>query len=87
VSKEYVFPAILSNEYEGGKLWVVTFLGLKGCWVEGTDKDEVLARAPKVLKEYLNSCIEKELLDRDFMSIEELEEANNNEVIAVKCVL
>ncbi len=35
MEKEYEYPAVLAFGYDGGRLWVVNFVGLSGCWVEG----------------------------------------------------
>lgn len=56
--RRYSYPALLSRSYEGGRLWVANFVGLHGCWVEGEEREEVVARAPRVLEEYLKSCLE-----------------------------
>lgn len=57
VVKRYSFPALLSFGYEG-RLWVANFVGLRGCWVEGEDREDVLKRAPSALGEYLRGCLE-----------------------------
>lgn len=55
--REYSYPALISSGYEGGRLWVANFVGLHGCWVEGCDRDDVVLRAPSVLREYLQGCL------------------------------
>lgn len=87
MSKEYIVPAIVSNEYDSGKLWVVNFPGFRGCWVEGASRNDVITRAPKVLKEYLDYLIENSGKIPDIMDIEEMKKANIGEVIEVKFFL
>ncbi len=55
---EYTFPAVVANGYDGGRLWVVNFPGLSGCWVEGQSREEVLERAPSALEEYIKCSLE-----------------------------
>ena len=85
--KEYAYPAVVAFGYGGGNLWVANFAGLSGCWVEGTDRDEVLRRAPYVLSEYIKSCLAAEWPIPDAPDAEELREANAGEVIIIKCVV
>ncbi|MEG1641646.1 MAG: type II toxin-antitoxin system HicB family antitoxin [Synergistaceae bacterium] len=58
---KFIFPALVSNNYENGSLWVVNFPSLHGCWVEGPTKEDVLSRASSVLHEYLSGLIENGL--------------------------
>ena len=51
MEKEYVYPAVLAFGYDEGRLWAANFVGLSGCWVEGEDREDVIKRAPEVLKE------------------------------------
>lgn len=85
MKKEYEYPAVLAFGYDGGRLWVVNFVGLSGCWVEGEDREDVLRRAPEVLKEYIRSCIEAEWPIPEPPGIEDLKAANVGEVITVRC--
>jgi len=53
--------------------------------VEGEDREDVLRRAPEVLKEYIRSCIEAEWPIPEPPGIEDLKAANVGEVITVRC--
>lgn len=85
MDKEYIYPAVLAFGYDGGRLWALNFVGLSGCWVEGEDRDDVIKRAPEVLKEYLKSCIEAEWPIPQPPNVGDLEDADAGEVIIVKC--
>lgn len=85
MEKEYVYPAVLAFGYDGGRLWAANFAGLSGCWVEGEDRDDVIKRAPEVLKEYIKCCIEAEWPIPEPPKVGDLEEADAGEVILVKC--
>jgi predicted RNase H-like HicB family nuclease len=87
VKEEYVYPAVISNAYDGGKLWVANFPGLKGCWVEGSNRDEVIKEAPKILREYLGYFKKNNLRLPEPMGIKTLERAGIGEVIEIKCKL
>ena len=52
MAREYSYPAVVSNEYEGG-LWVANFVNLSGCWTEGRDRNDVVRRAPEALAGWL----------------------------------
>ncbi len=85
MEKEYVYPAVLAFGYDGGRLWVANFVNLFGCWVEGEDREDVLKRAPEVLKEYLQCCIEAGWSIPEPQTVEDLEKIDVGEVITVKC--
>lgn len=84
---KYVYTAIVSNEYNGGNIWVLNFCGLRGCWVEGNSKSEVTEKAPQVLREYLKYFIENNLSLPSPMDVEELRQANIGEVVKITCEL
>ena len=71
MEKEYAYPALLAFGYDGGRLSAANFVGLSGCWVEGEDREDVIKRAPEVLKEYLKCCIEAEYRVEDPLIMEE----------------
>lgn len=83
MEKERVYPALLSFGYEGGKLWVANFVGLRGCWVEGADREDVVSRAPAALGEYLHGCLEAGMPIPGAPSADELRELGMGEVIMV----
>ncbi|NLD05548.1 MAG: type II toxin-antitoxin system HicB family antitoxin [Synergistaceae bacterium] len=85
MEKEYVYPAVLAFGYDGGRLWVANLVDLSGCWVEGEDREDVIKRAPEVLKEYLDCCIQAEWPIPIPSKVEDLEAVNVGEVITVKC--
>ena len=87
MEREYVYPAVLAFGYDGGRLWAVNFVGLSGCWVEGEDKEDVINRAPEVLREYIKCCIEAEWPLHEPSKAEDLEAADAGEVITVRCRL
>lgn len=84
MEKEYIYPALLLSGYEGGKLWVANFVGLRGCWVEGGDKECVIARAPAVLGAYLRGCFEAGIPVPDAPDADELRALDMGEVITVR---
>ena len=85
MEKEYAYPAVLAFGYDGGRLWAANFVNLSGCWVEGEDKDDVIARAPEVLREYLKCCIEAGMPIPDPPIEEDLKADDAGEVITVRC--
>lgn len=85
MEKEYVYPAVLASGYDEDRIWVVNFVGLSGCWVEGEDKEDVIKRAPGVLKDYLNCCIQAKWPIPEPAKVEDLKAANVGEVVIVKC--
>ena len=85
MEKEYAYPALLAFGYDGGRLWAANFVGLSGCWVEGEDREDVIKRAPEVLKEYLKCCIEAEWSIPEPPKAGDLEAADVGEVITVRC--
>lgn len=85
IEKEYIYPAVLASGYDGGRLWAVNFVGLSGCWVEGEEREDVIKRAPDVLREYLKYCAEAGIPFPEPPRIESLKEANVGEVITVRC--
>ena len=87
MEREYVYPAVLAFGYDGGRLWAVNFVGLSGCWVEGEDKEDVINRAPEVLRDYIKCCIEAEWPLPEPSKAEDLEAAEAGEVITVRCRL
>lgn len=84
MEKEITYPALLSFGYDGGKLWVANFVGLRGCWVEGPDRADVVSRAPAALGEYLRGCLEAGIPIPDASSADELRELGMGEVITVR---
>lgn len=55
--RAYKYPIVIYEEKGGAvPLWIGNFPGLNGCWVEGPSLDEVLSRAPSVLREYAEGC-------------------------------
>lgn len=87
MGKEYRYPALLSFGYEGGRLWVANFVGLHGCWVEGEDKEDVVARAPGVLGEYLRGCIDAGIPIPHAPPAEELRALEMGEVMMVSACI
>lgn len=85
--REYNYPALVSCGYDGGRLWVANFVGLHGCWVEGGDREEVVLRAPSVLREYLKSCLAAGINLPDAPDAGELRELDAGEVIVVSASL
>ena len=85
MEKEYAYPALLAFGYDGGRLWAANIVGLSGCWVEGEDREDVIKRAPEVLKEYLKCCIEAEWPIPEPPKAGDLEAADVGEVITVRC--
>ena len=85
MEKEYAYPALLAFGYDGGRLWAANLVGLSGCWVEGEDREDVIKRAPEVLKEYLKCCIEAEWPIPEPPKAGDLEAADVGEVITVRC--
>lgn len=85
--REYCYPALLSFGYNGGRLWVANFVGLRGCWVEGEDMKDVVARAPSVLGEYLQNCLEAGVLIPEATDADELRALGLGEVIMVRAVV
>lgn len=85
--REYSYPALVSCGYEEGRLWVANFVGLHGCWVEGGDREEVVLRAPSVLREYLKSCMAAGINLPDAPDASELSELDAGEVIIVSASL
>jgi len=85
MEREYIYPAVLAFGYNEGTLWAANFVNLSGCWVEGEDREEVIKRAPVVLKEYLQCCIDAGWAIPEPPKAEDLEEADVGEVITVRC--
>ena len=85
MEREYVYPAVLAFGYDGGRLWAANFVGLSGCWVEGEEREDVINRAPEVLREYIKCCIEAEWPLPEPSKAEDLEAAGAGEVIIVRC--
>ncbi|MCD7951579.1 MAG: hypothetical protein LUG14_01335 [Synergistaceae bacterium] len=57
--KRYCYPIVVYEERAAeGPLWIGNFPGLNGCWVEGSSKEDVLARAPSVIHEFASACRE-----------------------------
>ena len=83
MAREYSYPAVVSNEYEGG-LWVANFVNLTGCWTEGADRDDVVRRAPEALSEWLKSCLDAGWPVPQPPAAEELRKAQLGEVIIFK---
>ena len=83
MAREFAYPAVVSNEYEGG-LWVANFVNLTGCWTEGQDRNDVIHRAPGTLAEWLRSCLEAGWPVPEPPSAEELEKAQLGEVLLFK---
>jgi predicted RNase H-like HicB family nuclease len=79
--KEY--PALLSYGYEGN-LWVANFVGLPGCWVEGTDRQDVVERAPAMLAKYLKGCEASGISVPPSMDADEIRETGLGEVLMIK---
>lgn len=87
MEKGYIYPALLSFGYDGGRLWVANFVGLHGCWVEGEDREDVISRAPSVLGEYLLGCFEAGMQIPSPASADELRSLNMGEVIEVRALI
>ena len=87
MAREYCFPALLSFGYEGGRLWVANFVGLHGCWVEGEERDDVIARVSPVLREYLRCCDEAGINIPEAPDADELRQLNIGEVLQVRAVI
>lgn len=87
MEKEYIYPALLSFGYDGGRLWVANFVGLHGCWVEGEDREDVLSRAPSVLGEYLSGCFEAGMPVPCPASSDELRSLDIGEIIEVRALI
>lgn len=85
MSTLYSFPALVSNSYEEGKLWVVNFPALNGCWVEGTSREDVVLRAPSVLAEYLSHAIDCGMTIPVPCEINPAECWGGEEIIKVEC--
>ena len=57
--ERYGYPIVVYEERAAeGPLWIGNFPGLNGCWVEGSSKEDVLARAPYVIHEFAAACRE-----------------------------
>ena len=83
MAREYSYPAVVSNEYEGG-LWVANFVNLSGCWTEGRDRNDVVRRAPEALAGWLKSCLEAGWPLPEAPAVEELKKAGLGEVLVFK---
>ncbi|MDL2297756.1 hypothetical protein LJC40_01225 [Synergistaceae bacterium OttesenSCG-928-D05] len=87
MAQKFSYPALLSFGYDGGRLWVANFVGLSGCWVEGTDRADVIARAPDVLGEYISFWAAAGMPLPKSPDLEELRKLNAGEVILVETVI
>lgn len=87
MSAIFSYPAVVSNQYNDGNLWVANFPGLSGCWVEGADRSDVVARAPETLREYVLSCRRADWPIPNAPDAEELKMAEVGEVIIVSCII
>ncbi len=85
MKKEYAYPAVLAFGYDGGRLWVANFVDLSGCWVEGEERNDVIKRAPDVLREYIHCCVEAGCPIPEPRPVEDLEAADVGEVIVFRC--
>ena len=85
MSKAYVFPALVSDSYEDGALWVCNFPSLNGCWVEGPTREDVVSRAPSVLAEYLKHASECGMTIPAPRDINPAECWGGEEIIKVEC--
>ena len=84
---KFTYPAIVSNQYNDGSLWVANFPGLSGCWVEGLCREDVIARAPSVLSEYVSSCQAANWPIPEAPNVKELTDTGSGEVIIVSCFI
>ena len=79
--ERYGYPVVVYEERGSeGTVWIGNFPGLNGCWVEGSSKEEGLARAPLVLREFAAASRELEWRLPEPPSVDELEETGAGEV-------
>lgn len=77
------YPALLSFGYEGD-LWVANFSGMPGCWVEGKDREDVIARAPAMLALYLEGCLNSGIDIPKSMDADDMRETGLGEVLMIR---
>lgn len=55
--ENHKYPLVLYEETGCGQsMWIGNFPALNGCWVEGESREEVLEKAPFVLRAFIDAC-------------------------------